>query len=168
VIETVFINPGERVMATTDIDLVAKVDEIVSKYPGGVHDIISILQDVQQEFNYIPKEMLIEITKKLGMPLSRAYALATFFSAFSLEPKGEHPISVCLGTACHVRGAPRLVEQLERELKIKEGETTPDGKFSLGEVHCLGCCGLAPVITVGGDLYGKVNVGRIKSILKKY
>ncbi len=155
-------------MATTDVDVESKVDEIISRYPGGKREIISILQDVQEEFNYIPKDVLIEVSSKLEMPLSRAYALATFYSAFSLEPRGDYPISVCLGTACHVRGAPRIVDQLERELGISKGHTTPDGKFSLDEVRCLGCCGLAPVITVGSDLYGKIKIGRVKSILKKY
>lgn len=155
-------------MATTDVDVGSKVDEIISRYPGGKREIISILQDVQEEFNYIPKDVLVEITHRLEMPLSRAYALATFYSAFSLEPRGKYPISVCMGTACHVRGAPRIIEHIERELGVAKGQTTPDGNFSLDEVRCLGCCGLAPVITVGGDLYGKIKIGRVKSILKKY
>lgn len=155
-------------MATTDVDVSSKVDQIVSRYKGGDRDIISVLQDVQDEFNYIPKEALTQVSAKLQVPLSRAYALATFFTAFSLEPKGKHPIAVCMGTACHVRGAPRIMDQLERELGVKQGDTTPDGKFSLDEVHCLGCCGLAPVITVGDDLHGKLRLTQLKRILNKY
>ncbi len=146
----------------------SKVEEIISKYSGGEQDIIAILQDVQDEYNYIPKDVLAEITGALQIPMSRAYSLATFFSAFSLEPKGKYPINVCMGTACHVQGAPRILDKLERDLSIKKGQTTSDGLFSLDEVHCLGCCGLAPVITVGEDLYGKVKHGQLKKILKKY
>jgi NADH:ubiquinone oxidoreductase subunit E len=159
---------GEMVMATSEVDISTKVEEIISKYSGGDRDIISILQDVQEEFKYIPKDVLISVTEKLKMPLSRAYALATFFTAFSLEPKGKHPISVCMGTACHVRGAPRIMDQVERELGIKKGHTTADGNFSLDEVHCLGCCGLAPVITVGESLHGKIKLSQLKKVLSKY
>lgn len=155
-------------MATTDVDESGKVEEIISKYTGGERDIISVLQDVQEEFNYIPKDVLTEVSEKTGVPLSRAYALATFFTAFSLEPKGEHPITVCLGTACHVRGSRRILERLETELGIKEGETTPDMKFSIDAVRCLGCCGLAPVLTVGKDLHGKVRHGDLKKTVAKY
>lgn len=146
----------------------SKVSDIISKYEGREGDVISVLQDVQEEFNHIPKDALKEVSERLQIPFSRAFALATFFTAFSLEPKGEHPISVCMGTACHVRGAPRILEQIERELNVKEGHTTEDGKFSLDEVHCLGCCGLAPVITIGDDLYGKIKISQLKRILKKY
>lgn len=146
----------------------SSIDKIVTKYKHGERDIISILQDVQKEHHYIPKEVLSEITQRLKIPLTRAYALATFFSAFSLEPKGEYPVKVCMGTACHVGGGPKILEQLERHLEINEGETTEDGKFSLEEVHCLGCCGLAPVITVGDDVHGKIKVAKVPRVLKKY
>jgi len=100
--------------------------------------------------------------------LSRTYSLATFYRAFSLKPRGKYPISVCTGTACHVQGAVKILEQIQRELGIKEGETTPDMKFSVGSVRCLGCCGLAPVVTIGKNLHGKVPLARVSKILSQY
>jgi len=141
---------------------------IIEKHHTESRSIIAMMQDIQDSYNYLPQSVLEELCQKLDIPLSRAYSLATFYKAFSLEPKGKYTIKVCTGTACHVRGAPRIIEKFERELDIKNGETTKDLKFSLEEVRCLGCCGLAPVVTVGNDLYGKVTQTRVPSILKKY
>jgi len=144
------------------------VSGIIEKYEGDSSALIAILQDVQAEYRYLPQDALAQIAEGLSVPLSQTYSLATFFKAFSLEPKGKYAINVCLGTACHVRGGPRILEKLERDLGVKAGETTADLNFSLDEVHCLGCCGLAPVVTVNEDLYGKLSLTKLPRILKKY
>jgi NADH-quinone oxidoreductase subunit E len=144
------------------------VKPIIERYHAEPRALIAILQDVQETYNYLPPEVLTEVSHQLQIPLSRAYSVATFFKAFSLVPRGRHSLNVCLGTACHVRGGQRIMEKLERDLDIKCGETTTDLRFSLEEVHCLGCCGLAPVVTVDDDLYGKLSLTRVSRILKKY
>lgn len=155
-------------MAATATQLPEVVGSILQKYPGRDQDLMAVLQDIQEQFNYLPKEALMIVRKEMKIPLGQIYSVATFYNAFSLEPKGEYPICICTGTACHVKGAPKIVEALENELKIRMGETTQDGKFSLEEVRCVGCCGLAPAITIGGELHGKIKVGRIKSLINKY
>ena len=145
-----------------------KVDQIIEKHKSKPSSLIAILQDVQEEYRYLPEEAMIRVVDRLNIPLSRAYSLATFFNAFSLKPRGRHTVRVCMGTACHVRGGGMILEKLERDLNIKRGETTEDLKFSLDEVYCLGCCGLAPVVTVDEDLYGEVTLVKIPKILKKY
>ncbi len=144
------------------------ITEIIGKYESDQSSLIAVLQDTQEHFGYLPKDALIEISKELNVPLSRVLSLATFYSAFSLEPKGKHPIYVCMGTACHVRGAQPVLETFERELGIKEGETTEDLEFSLDTVRCVGCCGLAPVVMVGEDVHGKISQSKAPKILKKY
>lgn len=144
------------------------VSGIIEKYGGDASALIAILQDVQEEYRHLPQDALAQITESLSIPLSQTYSLATFFKAFSLEPRGKYAVNVCLGTACHVRGGPRILEKLERDLGVKAGETTADLNFSLDEVHCLGCCGLAPVVTVNEDLYGKLNLTKLSRIMKKY
>ncbi|MGA9363432.1 MAG: NAD(P)H-dependent oxidoreductase subunit E [Bacteroidota bacterium] len=144
------------------------VDRILQKHPQDPSSIIQVLLDIQNELYYLPRDVLEHVSETLAVPLSRTYHLATFYKAFSLKPKGKHPIAVCLGTACHVQGAVRILEQIQRELNIKEGETTPDKKFSVDSVRCLGCCGLAPVVTVGKTLHGKVPLAKVSKILKQY
>jgi NADH-quinone oxidoreductase subunit E len=144
------------------------VETILQKHPKDPSSIIQVLLDIQNELYYLPREVLEHVSKSLNVPLSRTYSLATFYKAFSLKPKGKYPIAVCTGTACHVQGAVRILEQIERELSIKEGETTPDKKFSVETVRCLGCCGLAPVVTVGKNLHGKVPMAKVSKILKQY
>jgi NADH-quinone oxidoreductase subunit E len=144
------------------------VDRILQNHPQDPSSIIQVLLDVQNELYYLPRDVLEHVSEALAVPLSRTYHLATFYKAFSLKPKGKHPISVCLGTACHVQGAVKILEQIQRELNIKEGETTPDKKFSVDSVRCLGCCGLAPVVTVGKNLHGKVPLAKVSKILKQY
>jgi len=146
----------------------SKLTQIIEKYGNETHAIVAILQDIQEEFSYLPKEALTKVSKELNIPLSRILSVATFFKAFSLTPKGKHPISVCLGTACHVRGGARIMDKMEKELGIKRGETTSDFNFSLDEVRCLGCCGLAPVMMVGKDVHGKLSESKIAPILKEY
>lgn len=145
-----------------------KLTEILGKYEADQSTIIAVLQDIQEEFGYLPKEAIQTVSKEMNTPLSRVISLATFFNAFSLEPKGKHPINVCTGTACHVRGSTLILEKLERELKIKNGATTEDGNFSLEAVRCVGCCGLAPVIMVGDEFHGKLSQTKVPGVLKKY
>ncbi len=144
------------------------ITEIIGKYEPEQSSLIAVLQDIQEHFGYLPKDALIDVSKELDVPLSRVLSLATFYSAFSLEPKGKHPIHVCLGTACHVRGAQPVLEAFERELKIKEGETTEDLEFSLDTVRCVGCCGLAPVVMVGEEVHGKVSQSKVSRVVRKY
>jgi len=145
-----------------------KVIEIIEKYEGEYSALIAILQDVQEKYHYLPEESLSEIASTMNIPLSRIFSLATFFKAFSLTPKGKYPISVCLGTACHVRGGARIMDKIERELGIKRGETTEDMMFSIDEVRCLGCCGLAPVMMIGKDIHGKLSESKVIPILDQY
>lgn len=146
----------------------AKVSEILNKYARDESSLIAMLQDLQEEYSYLPREALEQISREMSVPLSRILSLATFFRAFSLKPKGKHPIHVCLGTACHVRGAQLILEKFERELGIKSGETSEDLLFSLDAVRCLGCCGLAPVVMVGEEVHGKVTQTKVPGIIKKY
>jgi len=145
-----------------------EVAAIIDKYKGEIGQLISILQDIQAKLYYLPKEALIQVSETMGIPLSRVYSVATFFKAFSLKPRGRHMISVCLGTACHVRGAPRLMEQIERSLEISRGETTSDFKFTLETLNCMGCCALGPVVRIDGRYFGQMSAGKVDSILNKY
>jgi NADH-quinone oxidoreductase subunit E len=145
-----------------------RVEKIVRQHNGQKNALIAMLQDVQNEYSYLPQEVLTHISRTVGVPLSRTYSLATFYRAFSLKPKGRHPVAVCLGTACHVKAAVKILEKFERQLGIKCGQTTPDLNFGLEAVRCLGCCGLAPVVTVGPELYGKVSLPKVDQIIKQY
>lgn len=127
-----------------------------------------VLQSVNTAYGYLPENVLWHISQELKIPLSSIFNVATFYDAFSLERKGKHIINVCMGTTCHVKGAPLIVSALERELNVRVGETTKDMNFTLETVNCLGCCGLAPVMTIGDDLYGKLTQAKIPKILEKY
>jgi len=144
------------------------VNQIIEKWQRRKDFLIEILQDIQDEYLYLPPQVLAEVSNILGIPLNRVYEVATYYKAFSLKPKGKNPIQVCLGTACHVRGARLVFDTLVRELGIKEGETTTDQNFSLDIARCLGCCGIAPVVTVGKDVYGKISQSKVSGMLKKY
>lgn len=130
--------------------------------------LIQVLHKAQSIFGYLPSEVQLFIARKLDIPASEVFGVVSFYSYFSTEPKGEHTISVCMGTACYVKGAEKLMNKLESELNIKSGETTKDNKFTLKGVRCIGACGLAPVITVNEKVYGKVKEDDIKNILKEY
>jgi NADH-quinone oxidoreductase subunit E len=143
------------------------IDAILQRHPKEPRSIIQVMLDVQNELYYLPRDVLYYISDALHVPVSRTYNLATFYKAFSLKPKGKYPISVCTGTACHVQGAMKILAQIERDLGIKEGETSADKKFSVESVRCLGCCGLAPVVTVGKTLHGKLPASRVSKILKQ-
>jgi len=127
--------------------------------------LLSILQDIQAECGYLPEERLIETAKTLNIPLIDVYGVATFYSTFSLTPKGRHQVKVCLGTACHVRGSSRIRKEVERRLDIKPGETSEDGEFSLETVMCLGCCAIGPVVVVNDRYYGSVTTAKLESVL---
>ena len=130
--------------------------------------LVSVLQDIQTEYKYLPQEALEEVCQGLSIPLSRVYSVATFFKAFSLTPRGRHVISVCMGTACHVRGAVRVLEKIERELGIESGDTTPDRRFSLETVNCVGACALGPMIIVDEEYHGEMTTEKVDSVLKQY
>lgn len=146
----------------------SKVQKIIERWDMREDCLIEMLHDIQEEYNHLPKEVLIELSKNLGVPLARVFGIATFYKGFSLTPRGEHRIGVCMGTPCHAKGAPLLVEAIERHLGIKDGETTKDLKFSLETTGCVGTCGLAPVIVIDGEMYGNVTAAKIPKILKKY
>ena len=129
-------------------------------------NLLLVLQNVQAECGYLPKEKLEEIAKKFKMPLIDIYGVATFYKSFTLTPKGRHQVKVCLGTACHVRGANRIVEEITRKMDVNPGETRKDGEFSLETVMCLGCCAIGPVIVADGKYHGQVTPTKVESILK--
>lgn len=145
-----------------------KVESILANFDYDKGMLVSILQDIQAEYHYLPREALERVSKSLLLPLSQVYGVATFFKAFSLEPRGRHLINVCLGTACHVRGAVRVLESMERELGVAAGETTKDLKFTLETVNCVGACALGPVVIVDGEYYGQMKSEKVKDTLAKY
>lgn len=149
-------------------DYTEKVDSLIDSYADKKEQIISLLQDIQAEFNYLPQDVLVKISQKLDIPLSQVFSVATFFRAFSLKPRGRHLVTVCLGTACHVKGGQRLVDKVERDYGIKAGETTEDMRFTLETVNCLGCCALGPVVVVDGKYESKVTPDKLGRVLKKY
>jgi len=144
-----------------------RVAAIVSKYGGSRDGLISILQDIQSEYHYLPEEALRAVAKQLALPLIQVYGVATFFKAFSLKPRGEYIVRVCLGTACHERRAPNLLDEVKRQLGLEPGETTKDMQFSLETVNCLGACALGPIMVVDGKYHGQMSPGKVKKIIKK-
>lgn len=131
-------------------------------------DVVGMLQEIQAKHNYLPKSDLYSLTKKLGIPLSQTYSLATFYKAFSLRPRGKFLISVCMGTACHVRGAEKILDEIQRALKIKPGQTSEDLQFTLETVNCLGVCALGPLMVINGEYYGSMSTKKVGAVLKKY
>lgn len=146
----------------------AQVDSIIGRHGEDPRALISLLLDIQDEFYYLPQEALERVAEKVRLPAVQVYQVARFYKAFSLKPRGKHLLTVCVGTACHVRGGGRLVEQLERLLKVEPGSTTEDKSFTLQTVNCLGCCALGPVMVVDGTYYGKMSATKIEKVLKKY
>ena len=143
------------------------VDRILDSYQRHQGMLVSILQDVQAEFNYLPGDSLMRVGEGLDVPLSRVYSVATFYKAFSLKPRGRHSVHVCMGTACHVRGAVRVLDRLEQDLCVCAGETTPDMKFTLETVNCVGACALGPVVVVDGEYAGQMTQEKVKPLLEK-
>ncbi len=146
----------------------SEIDTIIEEYERKESAILAILQRIQSKEHYLPKEDLEYVSQKLNIPLSSIFRIATFYNALSLKPRGRHKIDVCLGTACHVRGGEKILEKLERELKISVGETTKDKRFSLDSVRCLGCCSLGPVAVIDGQVYGRLTQEKIPSLLKEF
>ena len=145
-----------------------KVELIVANYQRDKGMLVSILQDIQAEYNYLPKDALTELSQGLGVSLSQVYSVATFFKAFSLKPRGRHLINICLGTACHVRGAVRVLEKVEQELGINPGETAEDLKFTLETVNCVGACALGPIVIIDGEYSGQMKTDKVKPLLENY
>jgi len=160
--------PAPQPLPEIDEDARAAVEAVLDRYDGGRDVLVPILQDIVAELNWLPPGALARIAEAKSIPLEHILRIATFYKAFSLTPRGKHIVTVCLGTACHVKGAPRIVDRLERNLGIRVGETTPDGQFSLETVRCLGCCGLSPVVTVAEDLYGNLTPARVAVLTDKY
>jgi NADH-quinone oxidoreductase subunit E len=145
-----------------------KVKATLDRYDGDPGMLVSILQDVQAEYNYLPKEALVLVSRGLDVPLTQVYSVASFFKAFSLKPRGKHLINVCLGTACHVRGAVRVLEEIERKLGIRSGETTEDLKYTLETVNCVGACALGPIVIIDGKYSGQMKSNKVKPLLESY
>jgi len=144
------------------------VKDVCKSFGNRGGEVINVLHKVQGEFGYLPAEIQELVADELHIPVSRVYGIVSFYSFFTMTPKGEHPISVCLGTACYVRGAEKVLDELKRQLGINVGEVTPDGKFSLTCLRCVGACGLAPVIEVGEKVYGRMTPDRVKDVLAEY
>jgi NADH-quinone oxidoreductase subunit E len=145
-----------------------KVKTIIDSYKGDKTAILPILQDIQAELNYLPREAMLLVAKKLEVSLSSVSSMATFFSSFSLTPRGEHIVTVCMGTACHVRGAPRVLSEIERELKVSDGETTPDKKYTIETVNCVGACALGPLVMIDGNYHGNIATSDVEEMLEEY
>ena len=145
-----------------------KIKEICASFGNKPGEAINVLHKVQGEFGYLPAEVQEVIAQELNVSVAQIYGIVTFYSFFTMTPKGEFPISVCMGTACYVRGAEKVLDEFKRELKIGVGETTPDGKFSLNCLRCVGACGLAPVVLIGDKVYGRLTPDGVKDILNEY
>lgn len=144
------------------------IKDVCKKFNNDAGEVINVLHKVQGELGYLPEEVQELVAAELKMPVAKVYGIVSFYSFFTMIPKGEHPISVCLGTACYVRGAEKVIDELKRQLKINVGEVTPDGKFSVSCLRCVGACGLAPVVMVGEKVYGRVTPDMVKDILAEY
>jgi len=150
-----------------DSDLQA-VKEIASGYGKDRSALIAVLQDVHAEYNHLPEGCLDVIAREMGVPIASVYGVATFFRAFSFKPRGRHLATVCMGTACHVRGATSLLAEAEERLGVSPGETTRDRNFTLETVNCLGCCAVGPLVVVDGEYHGEMTPKRVESVLKGY
>jgi NADH-quinone oxidoreductase subunit E/NADP-reducing hydrogenase subunit HndA len=150
---------------------IAELDKFIDENPDPVDpqgSLILVLHKAQDLFGFLPREVMDHVADRLMVPAADVYGVATFYSYFTLEPRGKYPVSVCMGTACYVKGAPAILGTVEEQLQIKTGQTTEDGLFSLVECRCIGACGLAPVITIGKDVYGRLTADQVPEILAKY
>jgi len=144
------------------------IKEICTSFNNEEGELINVLHQVQHKFGYLPPEVQELISKELNMSAAKVYGVVTFYSFFTMLPQGEHPISVCMGTACYVRGAEQVLDEFKRQLKIDVGETTADGKFSISALRCVGACGLAPVVMIGERVHGRVSPTDVRKILEEY
>jgi NADH-quinone oxidoreductase subunit E len=150
--------------ATCAVDL-SRTDEILESYPREEASLIQILQDVHRAYNYLPCDVLMKVSEALSVPLAKVFSVSTFYKAFSLEPQGDTVVRVCMGTACHIRGGPQLVDELARQLGIQAGETTEDMKFTVKTVNCVGACAMAPVLIVGEKYQGNAKAVKVAKYL---
>ncbi len=157
---------GEKEEKRTEMRI--KLEQFAAKWKGKKGSLVMILHEVQNHYGYVPREVAFELSRIVNMPMARIYEVITFYSYFKLEPPGKNQISLCMGTACYLKGAPQVLKELKRILKIEEGQTTEDGLFHLQVVRCLGCCGLAPVMTIGEKVFGKVKENEVIEILTPY
>lgn len=147
---------------------VEELKELCKQYRNEPGELINVLHGAQEMFGYLPAEVQEIVADEMNVSVAHVYGVVTFYSFFSMLPKGKHPISICLGTACYVRGAEKVLDEFKRHLDVKVGDTTPDGKFSLSCLRCVGACGLAPVVTIGERVYGRVSPEDVKGILDEY
>jgi len=144
------------------------IQDICKSFGNQSGELINILHKTQETFGYLPAEVQRVIARELNISEAKVYGVVTFYAFFTMKPKGKHKISVCMGTACYVRGAEKVVDELKKELKIGVGDVTPEGKFSLDCLRCVGACGLAPVVMIGDKVYGRVEAPQVKGILAEY
>ena len=149
-------------------DKIKVIKEIAASFGNRGGEVINVLHQVQGKFGYLPAEVQEVVAHELNIPVSRVYGIVSFYSFFTMEPKGEHPINVCLGTACYVRGSEKVLDEFKRILGIQIGVVTSDGKFSLNVLRCVGACGLAPVVQIGEKVYGHMTVDKVKEVLAEY
>jgi len=159
---------GHDEVAEVAIDYMALDNIIDNEFKNDKENLIMILQAIQREYNYLPQAALSYLSVKIGVPISKLYEVATFYSTFSLEPRGRNIISICLGTACHVRGGERVREKLEETLAIGDGETTADKRYTLESVRCIGCCSLGPVVKINEDMHGRIASDEVEKVLDQY
>jgi len=145
-----------------------KVNQVIEKHHREKKELIAILQDIQAEYNYLPQESLKLVAKSLRVPLIDIIGLATFYRAFSLKRRGKHLVTACLGTACHVRGAPMILDEFKRKLNIQVGETTKDNLFTLETVNCLGACALGPIAVIDNNYFGQMKIRKVDKLIKKF
>ncbi|KOH45564.1 NADH-quinone oxidoreductase subunit NuoE [Sunxiuqinia dokdonensis] len=145
-----------------------QIKEVCAQFGNQEGELINVLHQVQSKLGYLPAEVQEVIAKELNMSVAKVYGVVTFYSFFTMLPQGEHPISICMGTACYVRGAEQVLAEFKRQLNIEVGQTSPDGKFSLSSLRCVGACGLAPVVTVGEKVYGRVSPQQVNKIIAEY
>lgn len=158
----------EKCMNCMEAKVKEEVQEILKPYKPEKDNLIQILNEVQEKYGYIPKTAQLEIAEYLKISMAEVYGVITFYSRFTLTPKGKYNVSVCLGTACFVKGSQAILDRLKNRLKIEEGQTTEDGKFSIDATRCVGACGLAPVFTVNDEVYGKATVKKLDEVLDEY
>lgn len=166
--ESKTVAPSKEAQVAEGAALEKAVDQILKDHDNEKSSLISILLSVQEKYNYLPKDALKILAKKLNIRLIDAYSVATFYQVFSLKPRGKHIINVCDGTACHVRGSPRIIDKITENLGIEAGCTTQDMKFTLETVRCLGVCAMGPVIVVDGNYHGKLSPSKVEKILANY
>jgi NADH:ubiquinone oxidoreductase subunit E len=163
-----YFEPAEAEPLDLEADQLEEIERIIGDRGKEQGSIVPALQDINARYRWLPPGAVRRLSEVLGLPLARVLRIATFYNMFSFEPRGKHLIKVCLGTACHVKGAARILDSLSRELEVQVGGTTKDRRFTLEAVRCLGCCGLAPVVTVNDDVHGKMSAGEFLKVLDRY